>query len=247
MSHHDADNRRQPSTHFDSWQPVDAPPRPEKPKNWFQRHRLLTAFGALVVLAGVVQLSGGGSDPANGQAAQGVSTSSPGTQQPTAQEPAAQQPAADQHAADKDGEKAAAPADAKQQGTAGLGDAVRDGKFEFTVTKVDRGVKQVGGDLVGEKAQGRFVLVHVTVKNIGDKSQLLDDTSQTVRDTQGREFDADSMAAMVIDGNDVFLNEINPGNTVKGVLVYDMPKDAVPASIELHDSMFSGGVTVGLR
>ena len=55
------------------------------------------------------------------------------------------------------------------------------------------------------------------------------------------------MAAMSIDGNDVFLNQINPGNTVKGVLVYDMPKGAVPASIELHDSMFSGGATVSLR
>ncbi|WP_341353356.1 MULTISPECIES: hypothetical protein [Rhodococcus] len=30
-------------------------------------------------------------------------------------------------------------------------------------------------------------------------------------------------------------------------VVFDMPVDAVPASIELHDSMFSGGVTVSLR
>ncbi len=44
----------------------------------------------------------------------------------------------------------------------------------------------------------------------------------------------------------MFLNEINPGNTVKGMLVFDMPKDAKPTSIELHDSPFSGGVTLRL-
>lgn len=51
---------------------------------------------------------------------------------------------------------------------------------------------------------------------------------------------------MLIEDNEVFLNEINPGNTVKGVLVFDMPKGTTPASIELHDSMLSGGVTVSL-
>lgn len=39
---------------------------------------------------------------------------------------------------------------------------------------------------------------------------------------------------------------INPANTIDVSLVYDMPAAAVPARIELHDSMFSGGVTVDL-
>ena len=37
------------------------------------------------------------------------------------------------------------------------------------------------------------------------------------------------------------------GNTVKGTLVFDMPKGTEPASIELHDSPFSDGITVQLR
>lgn len=225
MTQHEGDPRQHSHPPMQGWQPVDAPPPPQNQRSWARRHPLLTGFGALVLLAVVVQVvnGGGGSDPT----------------QP--------QPVAASQAAPQDGARPAADGQTQPEQTPGLGTPVRDGKFEFTVTKVDRGVRQVGGDLLGEKAQGRFVLVHVTVTNIGDQAQLLDDTSQTLRDTKGREFDADSMAAMSIDGNDVFLNEINPGNTVKGVLVYDMPKDAVPASIELHDSMFSGGVTVSLR
>jgi len=33
---------------------------------------------------------------------------------------------------------------------------------------------------------------------------------------------------------------------VDGVVVFDIPKSATPTKIELHDSPFSGGVTVEL-
>ena len=41
-------------------------------------------------------------------------------------------------------------------------------------------------------------------------------------------------------------DNINPGNTVNAKIVFDMPKDANPATLELHDSMLSGGVKVSL-
>jgi hypothetical protein len=43
-----------------------------------------------------------------------------------------------------------------------------------------------------------------------------------------------------------FLNEINPGNSAKGKLIFDVPKSAELTALELHDSPFSGGVEVGL-
>ena len=95
--------------------------------------------------------------------------------------------------------------------TAKAGQKVRDGQFEFTVTKVQKGVKSVGDQYVDEKAQGQFVLVSVTVSNIGDQAQLLSDSSQKVRDAKGREFSADTRAAIYVKDNKVFLEEINPG------------------------------------
>jgi hypothetical protein len=43
-----------------------------------------------------------------------------------------------------------------------------------------------------------------------------------------------------------FLEDINPGNEVKGKLIFDVPKPTKLTAIELHDSMFSGGVKVAL-
>jgi hypothetical protein len=132
--------------------------------------------------------------------------------------------------------------------TAGIGDPVRDGDFEFVVTEVETGVDSVGEDPFGEAAQGEFVLVHLSVENIGEQSQVLDGQSQMLFDTEGREHShADVEAALYLEGSESFLNEINPGNTVDGILLYDLPPDAEPARVELHDSPLSNGVEVDLR
>jgi hypothetical protein len=55
--------------------------------------------------------------------------------------------------------------------TAGLGQPVKDGKFTFTVTKVERGPARIGDQYLGKTAQGKFVFVHVTVQNHGDEAQ----------------------------------------------------------------------------
>ncbi|GAA6526322.1 DUF4352 domain-containing protein [Intrasporangium sp. DVR] len=220
-----------------NWQPptIPAPPAPPKP-SWFARHKVLTTFLALVVILVLAEAFGGAGDPAPvaGSAGREASAEAPGrtTEAET-----------DEETRTQTGEESE---EETEEVAATIGTAVRDGKFEFTVTKVRTGIKSVGSDMFGEKAQGQFVLVHVTVTNVGDESQYFSDSSQTVRDAKGREFSADTGAAIHLDDNEVFLNDINPGNTVKGVLVYDMPKGAKPASIELHDSPFSGGVTVRL-
>lgn len=127
----------------------------------------------------------------------------------------------------------------------GLGDVVKDGKFAFKVTKVEKGLSQVGEGFTVSKAQGQYVLIHLTVKNIGDEAQMFTDSAQKLIDTKGRQFDADSgAAALGLDGSNAFLNNINPGNSVKGILLFDVPKNITLKAVELHDSVFSGGVTV---
>lgn len=195
--------------------PVPTPPR----KGFFARHKILTAFGVVVLLAIVISAASGGPDD-------GTPSAGPGAEQ----EPAGDAPGDE-------------PAVAE---VPGIGDTVADGKLEFTVTQVETGVTRVGDDMFGQDAQGQFVLVHVQVRNIGDESQLFDGSSQQLVDTQGRQHSADSSAAIYLGDANSFLNQINPGNQVDGIVVFDVPADAQLASITLHDSPFSGGVTVGL-
>lgn len=151
---------------------------------------------------------------------------------------------------ESEGQQRASAQDGSQQeagATAGIGDSVRDGMFEFTVTKVETGIQHVGGEFVGTDAQGQFVVVHVTVTNIGEEPRRLSMSSQKLYDAKGREYQASSGAAvMALPESDAFLNNINPGNSVDAQLLFDVPEDFQFGSIELHDSMLSGGVTVSL-
>lgn len=132
---------------------------------------------------------------------------------------------------------------------AGLNTPVRDGKFEFVVTGVQAGLTDIGDNpYLAQKAQGQFVVVSMTVKNIGTKAQGFSPSSQKLKDSQGRTFESDASAQIALGDSDVPVwDNINPGNTVQVKVVFDMPKDAVPATIELHDSMFSGGAKVSLK
>ncbi|MFI0348918.1 DUF4352 domain-containing protein [Actinomadura sp. 9N407] len=135
----------------------------------------------------------------------------------------------------------------KKKVTNGIGKPYRDGKFSFTVTRVKKGVKRVGGQYFGEEAQGQFVFVYVTVKNIGDDSRTFMSANQTLYDTGGRKFEADGEATFVMaEESKAFIEDINPGNSVKGILIFDVPKGVKLKSVKLHDSMFSGGVIVPL-
>ena len=42
------------------------------------------------------------------------------------------------------------------------------------------------------------------------------------------------------------MGDINPGNSIQVELAFDVPPGTNPAELELHDSMFSGGISVRL-
>ena len=143
--------------------------------------------------------------------------------------------------APKDGKAKAAAKKAAQ----GIGDKVRDGKFEFTVLDTSKRAAVGENQFLRQRAQGVYILVKVKVENIGDEPQMLDNTSQKLFDTKGRQFSTDTEAQIALD-SEALMEDINPGNSVKGILVFDVPDGAKPAKLELHDSAFSGGVEVAL-
>lgn len=138
-------------------------------------------------------------------------------------------------------QKKAAP----KKAAAGVGDPVKDGKLTFTITKTADGPAKLGNDFLSKEPQGRFFFVYVTVTNHGDRSQIFVGDAQKLKAGK-TEYSADSEAAIYLKDTKSLFTEVNPGNTVKGIIVYDIPKGVKPTSIELHDSPFSGGVTVKL-
>lgn len=152
----------------------------------------------------------------------------------------------DENTAPASGTEAAVVVDKGSEALPGIGAEVRDGKFAFTVTEVETGIAQAGDNpYVNKVAQGQFIFVHVDVKNVGDKPQSYFDMNQKLIDAQGREYSNDTEAGIYANTN-YTVGDINPGNTASVVIVFDVPADAQPKTVELHDSMFSGGTEVAI-
>lgn len=129
-----------------------------------------------------------------------------------------------------------------------LGQPVRDGKFEFTVSSVECGKASVGSEFLNKNAQGQYCLLNISVKNIGDQAQSILSANQYLFNASGQKYSADDVATMYNspDGSSWY-SDINPGNSVSGAIVFDIPKDQTPTVAELHDSAFSGGAKVDLQ
>jgi len=137
----------------------------------------------------------------------------------------------------------------KKVTTAKIGEPARDGKFEFTVKGLECGKASVGSNqYLTKTAQGQYCLLSVTVKNIGNEKQSLFSANQKLLDVSNKEYSADDTATIYAapEGSSWF-SDINPGNTVEGSIVFDVPKDVTPTTAQLHDSSLSGGVKVTLQ
>jgi hypothetical protein len=125
-----------------------------------------------------------------------------------------------------------------------VGQAVRDGNFEFVVTGVDRTAAVADPEFpdLQKTAAGEFLLVNMKVTNVGAEPQTFFASFNTLSDGT-TEFTSDDEAWIYL-GNT--LAELNPGDSIDTAVVFDVPVGTDPQSIELHDGPFSEGVVVGL-
>jgi hypothetical protein len=130
--------------------------------------------------------------------------------------------------------------------SARIGDTVSDGTFSFTVTQVttasrtDR-ISRTGRESAGADADadGKLVVVHVTVKNTGDKVRAFDADNQVLWSGTTKykaTLDAAADARSLV-------QEVSPGSEVTSTLAYDVPKDFSigTAAIALRGATPSGG------
>ena len=86
----------------------------------------------------------------------------------------------------------------------------------------------------------------VRVENTGNEGRTFGGAQQHLFDRDGNRHDPDLAATAGNGGGRLWATHLNPGQRLAGTLVYDVPKSAVPARVELHDAPFSGGASVAL-
>lgn len=106
-----------------------------------------------------------------------------------------------------------------------IGKEIEVGNFVYIINGF-RYTKTIGNDIVGETADGIFLLVELTVTNISNETRTLDGSLFSVTDKDGAKFEhsmSGSTALGMSGGKTLFLKEFHPKIKTKGTLVFEVP------------------------
>lgn len=103
-----------------------------------------------------------------------------------------------------------------------VGDRVVVGERAYTVNSV-RTAQMVGDQYLNAQATGIFVIVDMTIENLGKESSTMSTNDVKLIDSEGRTFESDTKAWVYIKDN-LLLKQIQPGLPVHGETIFDVPK-----------------------
>lgn len=131
-----------------------------------------------------------------------------------------------------------------------IGEAVNANDLSFTVTDISK-AKSLGNSYSKKEAQGTFNVITLTIKNTGKETITIDSSMLKVTDSQGRKFDYSiegQTAKGLAQGKvDLFLQQVQPGLSVTGDIVFDLPDDATDLKLIVKGSMFGTEKQISLN
>jgi Domain of unknown function (DUF4352) len=122
-----------------------------------------------------------------------------------------------------------------------IGDQIEVGNFIYRVDGV-KFRKQLGNDFINETADGVFLIVPISLKNISQESRTLDGSMFKLKDEQGAKYESSSRgtSALEMSGQKtLFLKQCQPNITTSGLLVFEVPSKGI------YDLQLSGGFWSG--
>jgi hypothetical protein len=132
-----------------------------------------------------------------------------------------------------------------KQATVGMDQPVRDGSFQFTADRVQCGVDEIGTPDDYQTPTGQFCVVTLTIKNVGTDPAIFADAIQKAYGPGGVWFGSDSEAAFYANPDpNIFFNDINPGNKVQALVVYDIPTEDRILRLEVHENPTTRGAII---
>ena len=117
-------------------------------------------------------------------------------------------------------------ADQEQEAEGSIGKPVEVGHFIYTVQSVSFR-KSIGDEWFGETADGVYLLVNLTIKNISGETRTLDGSLFSVTDRDGVKYESSVEATTALEmsgAKTLFLKKCQPNITTKGVLVFEVPQ-----------------------
>ncbi|WP_433223552.1 protein kinase domain-containing protein [Dactylosporangium sp. CS-047395] len=115
-----------------------------------------------------------------------------------------------------------------------------DGKMRFTLAGFSCGKQELGDWPLTRKAGGQYCLAELKVENTSDSKGRIWVGNQKLRDSDGHEYGPDELAWLWYEDARPLFNEIGPGDSVTGTLVYDVPEGLTFTELRVKSGLVGG-------
>lgn len=158
----------------------------------------------------------------------------------------------DEKKAEEDKKKVEKPKPKKKENQ--IGKPIKAGDFEYVIISAteDTTIKSNNQFIDNKETEGKFAIIDYSIKNLDKESRMVDSNLFQVKDKKGNKYDpmVDSDLIVILGESNLFLEEVNPGLSRKGKIVFELPSDITDYSLEVSSGIgWSGGKykTIKLR
>lgn len=139
------------------------------------------------------------------------------------------------------------PTESSERTPIPLGAVAQRPPFTLRILSVDRR-PTVSSSLSSYTAQGSYVIVRIQAENIGNSPAKFEGEKSRLLDADGKQYNAyfDATSSLSIAAGTGVYEEINPGQKITRVLVFDLPKKATPTVLAISDDGDSYGPFMSL-
>lgn len=102
-------------------------------------------------------------------------------------------------------------------------DTVKVGDVEYVVLS-KKSTNKVGDQYFDKKAQGQYLVIDISIKNLGNESLNVSDNFFKLYNGD-KEFETDSEASIYLGDKSIIYEDVNPDVTLKGQIVFDVSKE----------------------
>jgi RNA polymerase subunit RPABC4/transcription elongation factor Spt4 len=104
--------------------------------------------------------------------------------------------------------------------------------IEYTVSSAEE-YDTIGSGMLAEEADGVFVVVEMEMTNVADESVDISSNMYTLVDSEDRQYETDTQAMTRAEDSVVF-EQLDPGVTKRGVVIYDVPTDQIGRQLRVE-------------
>lgn len=130
----------------------------------------------------------------------------------------------------------------QQANEAKIGDSVEVGNFVYKVNGI-KFTKRVGNEYVNTTADGVYLLVGLSIKNISNESRTIDNSLFKVVDDAGTQYEFSVQGSTSLEmsgGKSLFLKQCQPNISTTGVLIFEVPDNKRNYYLQLSGGVWSG-------